>query len=131
MPGPTIAEKRGLAPQEPRLDGASRRSAVAEINDLVANRSGIEPDKRDQMYVGRDGFVFDGTKGPDLTRVTFPGTSQDGRRFIIRTFYSGKDMIDPSFEVVYPAGFQNPGTSTQTALDEARRILTPPQPENT
>lgn len=84
------------------------------------------------MITGRDGFVFDGTKGPYLTKVTFPGISADNRRFIIRTFYGGKRFDDPSFEVVYPGEYKNLGISSQNALEEARRLLTPPsqQPAN-
>lgn len=130
MAGPTISERRGLAPQEPRLDGAARRAAVSEINDTVANRQGIPSQERDKMFAGKDGFIFDGTRGPDFTRVTFPGITSDGKPYIIRTFYSGTKFSDPSFEVVYPGDFKNPGVSSQTALDEARKLLTPPQPKD-
>ncbi len=129
MPGPTIAERQGLAPQEPRLDGGERKTAVQEINDAIAARAGITQEQRAGYFTGKDGFEFDGRRGLDLTRVTFPGALEDGRRYIIRTFYSGKDG-DPSFEVVFPGDFKNPGTSTQTALDEARRLLNPPKPSN-
>ncbi len=130
MAGPTLAERTGSAPKESRLDGAARRAAVSEINGLIANRSGIVPEEREKLFVGRDGFEFDGRQGPDLTRVTYPGISAEGKPYIIRTFYSGKTFSDPSFEVVYPGDFKNPGTSTQTALDEARKLLTPPPPPN-
>ena len=129
MPGPTLAERQGLAPQEPSLDGDARRTAVHEINDAVATRAGITQEQRTGFFTGKDGFEFDGRRGLDQTRVTFPGALEDGRRYIIRTFYSGKDS-DPSFEVVYPGDFKNPGMSTQTALDEARKLLTPPPPTN-
>ncbi len=129
MAGPSIAERRGLAPKEPPLEEELRRAAVLEINDAIAARAGITQEQRTGYFTGKDGFEFDGRRGLDLTRVTFPGALEDGRRYIIRTFYSGKDS-DPSFEVVYPGDFKNPGTSTQTVLDQARRLLNPPKPPN-
>lgn len=129
MAGPTISERRGLAPQESRLDDTARKAAVSEINGLIANRTGIVLEEREKLFVGKDGFEFDGRQGPDLARITYPGISADGKPYIVRTFYRGKTFSDPSFEVVYPGDFKNPGTSTQTALDEARKLLSPPQPE--
>ncbi|MBP9716814.1 MAG: hypothetical protein KBD51_02605 [Candidatus Levybacteria bacterium] len=130
MAGPTLAERQGLAPQEPRLDGGARKSAVQEINDAVAARAGITQEQRAGYFTGKDGFEFDGRRGIDLTRVTLPGALEDGSRYIIRTFYSGKGFNEPAFEVIYPANFKNPGTSTQTALDQARSLLNPPKPSN-
>lgn len=126
MAGPTLAERQGIALKEPQLEESQRRAAVLEINDAVAAHHGIGLEQRGGMITGRDGFMLDGTRGPDLTKVTFPGITSDGNRFIIRTFFSGKGFDDPSFEVVYPGNFKNLGISTQNALEEARKLLIPP-----
>lgn len=130
MPGPTLAERTGLTPKEPQLDEALRKAAVLEINDSVAARLGITQEQRTGYFTGNYGLEFDGRRGPDLTRVTFPGATPEGNRFIIRTFHGGKRFDDPSFEILLPADFKNPGISTQTALNEVRKLLTLPQPEN-
>lgn len=129
MAGSTAAERTGSgAPKEAPLDLDQRRDAVLEINGLVADRAGIAPDQRSGFFVGGDGFEYDGRLGPDQTRVSYPGISAEGNRYIIRTFYGGKKLKEPAFEVLFPFIYKNLGLSTQTALNEARKLLTPPTP---